>query len=92
MLGISLIGVSLCVCQSLSLHLYVSMSLCLTRLNKMDYNTDCLAATLSSKRKKPWDKANAEDKKNQTDRNWVFHDINELPDHTVFRTASNFCS
>lgn len=66
MLGARLM-VSLNVCLSLSLvHLYVfmSLSLCLIRLDKIDCNADCLVTTVNSKRKKDWDKANIKDEKN----------------------------
>lgn len=63
MLGAGLM-VLLFVSLSLCLYVSVSLSLCPTSLNKIAYTPDCLAATINSKRKKPWDKANAEDEKN----------------------------
>lgn len=49
--------------------------------------------TVTLKEKKPWDKANVEDKKNpKRERNWVLNDINELLNHTILRNASDFCS
>lgn len=50
----------------LSVSLLPSVSFCLSlnRLNKNAYSSDCHWSHIVTLRKRPWDKANAEDKKN----------------------------